>query len=71
MLTTAMMTPTPVSTEKALKPDLWKEAFASLSTEDQKQYEDCSSSMLSVLKQVCNLRLVMQTSVIWKISIDR
>ena len=59
MPTTATMTPTPVRAKEAVKPDLWKEALATLSLEDQKQYEDCSSDMLSVLKQVCNHCLVM------------
>ena len=53
MSTTATMTPTPVPAKEAVKPDLWKEAFATLNPEDQKQYEDCSLSMLTVLKQVC------------------
>ena len=60
MPTTATITPTPVRAKEAVKPDLWKEALATLSPEDQKQYADCSSSMLSVLKQVCNHCLMMQ-----------
>ena len=59
MPATTTMTPTPVRAKEAVKPDLWKEALATLSPEDQKQYEDCSSSMLSVLKQVCNHCLMM------------
>lgn len=39
-------------TKEAVKVDLWKQALATLNAEDQKQYEDCSSSMLDVLKQV-------------------
>ena len=54
MPTTAMMTPIPLRAKEAVKPDLWREALATLSPEDQKQYEDCSMSMLSVLKQVSN-----------------
>ena len=65
------MTPLPVRTKKAVKPDLWKEALGTLSPEDQKQYEDCSSGMLSVLKQVCNHCLVMQMCITWKISVDK
>ena len=71
MPTTVTMTPTTVRVKEAIKPDLWKEALATLSLEDQKQYEDCSSSMLSILKQVRNHCLVMQMGIIWKISIDR
>ena len=65
------MAPTPERAKEAVKSDLWKEAFATLSPEDQKQYESCSSSMIDVLKQVCNHCLVMQICIIPKISIDR
>ena len=71
MPTTATMTPTPVRAKEAVKPNLWKEAFATLSPEDQTQYENCSSSMISILKQVCSHCLVMQMCIVWKISIDR
>ena len=53
MPTSATMTPTPVPAKQAVKLDLWNEALATLSPEDQKQYENCSPSMLTVLKQVC------------------
>ena len=65
------MTPIPERAKEAVKPDLWKEAFATLSPEDQKQYEDCSSGMLSVLKQVWNHYPGLQVCIVWKISIDR
>ena len=71
MPTTATMTPTPARAREAVKPDLWKEALATLSPEDQKQYEDCSSGMLGVLKQVCSHFLVMQMCIIRRVSIDR
>ena len=52
-------------TKEAVKPDLWKQALATLNAEDQKQYEDCSLSMLDVLKQVCNYRLIMRMCIIF------
>lgn len=60
----ASTTPTPMRTKEAVKPDLWKQALATLNAEDQKQYEDCSSSMLDMLKQVCNYRLIMRMCIV-------
>ena len=42
----------PLRTKEAVKQDLWREALANLNAEDQKQYQDCSSNMLEVLRQV-------------------
>ena len=60
----------PVRTQDTAKPDLWKQALATLSAKDRKQYEDCSPSMLDVLKQVCNHCLIMKMcmSFVWRIS---
>ena len=52
------MASTPAFNEENTKPDLWREAFAILSAVNQKQYEDCSTNMLEVLKQVRNHLLV-------------
>ena len=43
-----------VSNSDAAKQDLWKQAWDSLSAEDQRQYDDSTSGMLSILKNVCN-----------------
>ena len=42
----ASTTPTSMRPKEAVKPDLWKQALATLNAEDQKQYEDCSSSIV-------------------------
>ena len=34
------------------KPDLWKQALATLTAEDQQQYQDNGHDMLGVLKKV-------------------
>ena len=60
------MTSTTAQATEAVKPDLWKQALATLSTEDQKQCEGCSSSMLDVLKQVCRCAIFPSG----KVSID-
>ena len=43
-----------VSDSGAAKQDLWEQAWNNLNAEDQKQYGHSTSSMLSILKNVCN-----------------